>query len=134
MFISEEEHFKDPRLFDVVALTLETLPLEIWFELNLSSKVKNELISMAYRCFVFVVDGLLQSSESNSDNPTELLVKFQADERTLAKLLKLAQVVMLNLLSEKKEQGEPIVNILKRLIKILVQMVVTLHPQIEAIR
>jgi hypothetical protein len=59
LFISKEEHFKDPRLFDVVALTSETLPLEIWFELNLNSKVKNDLIAMAYRCFVFVVDSHL---------------------------------------------------------------------------
>jgi hypothetical protein len=37
-------------------------------------------------------------------------------------------------MSEKKDQGEPIINILKRLIKILVQMVVTLYPHIDAIR
>jgi hypothetical protein len=36
-------------------------------------------------------------------------------------------MVLLNLLSEKRETGDPLLNILKRLIKILVQMVGTLH-------
>lgn len=126
LFISNEENFKDVRLFDVVALTGETLPLEIWFEINLSSKVRNDVISNAYRCFLFVVDSALES-QSNESNSTEFQVRFQADEIKLGKLLKLAQVVMLNLLSERKEQGEPLINILKRLIKILVQMVISLY-------
>lgn len=134
LFISKEEHFCDSRLFDVVALTGETLPLEIWLELNLNSKGRGDLVALAYRCFVFVVDAHLDKAQPSLENPGELCAKFKAEEGKLSKLVRVAQVVLLNLLSEKRETGDPLLHILKRLVKILVQMVATLHPNPCAVK
>lgn len=79
LFISKEEHFCDSRLFDVVALTGETLPLEIWLELNLNSKGRGELVALAYRCFVFVVDAQLDKAQPSLENAGELCAVFKAE-------------------------------------------------------
>ena len=56
MFLSKEDHFIEGRLFDVVALTGEVLPLEIWLEIHLNSRGKSDQIQSAYRCFLYLID------------------------------------------------------------------------------
>ena len=48
--------------------------------------------------------------------------------------MRLARVVMVNMLSEKKDSVEPIVNLVKRLSKLLIHLVMSLNTNIELVQ
>ena len=100
MFLSEESHFNDSRLFDVVALTGEILPLEVWFMINLNSRAKGEQIQAAYRCFMFMIDVGIDKADGGGTKGVgvSLVEETVKKDNILTGLLKLSKVVMVTIL------------------------------------
>mgnify|MGYP000654564119 CR=1 FL=1 len=126
MFLSKEESFNDERIFDVVALTLQTLPLEVWYEINLNKRARGEMIQLSYKCYLYVTDVLLD--QLNDENFESLLEESTKKKLVLSNLLNLSKVLTVTLLSEKKDSPEPILNILKRLSRLLITLIINIHP------
>lgn len=67
-------------------------------------------------------------------SPAELGMRHQQTIAQLDSYLKISQLVMLALLLEKKETQEPVLAVLKRILKVMVNCVINLYPKHKEMR